>query len=239
MITTKYKESVTYLFECFRAAEDEIKKFEKQYGDVPIPSINQLRYAGYHIAEAAQNNSSEVSVNTNIEKAVNHCKRAKYDAHEASSTLVLDRIRLFNERYKKVTETQKIISDYSNILGEVNEVSEKLQETIPSSFSSRDEYYNAVEEGNKRLKAILKKLEESEPAIEALVEENNYLKKKDSRRFAIQIILAIIGAIFSFALLSTKLGFFSDNNEKKDLTQSNIQNIKNLPSTPSPKPSEN
>ncbi len=238
MITTKYKEKVTYLFECFRIAENEIKKFEKQYGEAPIPSINQLRYAGYHIAEAAQNNSSEVSITTHIEKAVNHCKRSKYDTHETSSTLVLERIKDFNERYRKVTETQKVISDYSTILGEVNDVSENLQETIPNDFASRDEYYMAVEEGNKKLKRILKKLEESEPAIEALVDENNNLRKRDTRRFTIQIVLAIIGAIISFALVSAKLGFFSQNN-KQEITQEKTHNTKNLLSTPSPKPNEN
>jgi len=239
MITKTYKESVAHLFECFRNAEDEIKKFEKEYGEVPIPSINELRYAGYHIAEAAQNNSSEVSIKENIAKAVNHCKRAKYDAHEASSMLVLEKIKDFNERYRKVTETQKIISDYSSILGEVNEVSDNLQETIPNNFDSRDEYYTAVENGNKRLKNILKKLEESEPAIEALIAENNNLKKRDSRRFVIQITLAIIGVIFSFIFALSKLGIFPENNTEKEAKEQVIVKIKKIPSTHKPKQSEN
>lgn len=195
LITTNYKEKMTELFGCFRDAENEVKKFEKEYGDVPIPSINELRYAGYHIAEAAQNDSSEVSINDNIDLALNHCKRAKYDAHEASTMLVLEKIKDFNDRYRRLTETTETISSYVETLQEIDEISEKLQETIPSSYGSREEYYGAVSEGDKKLKTILKKFQLSEISIESRVKENNDKKKQSTRRFITTTLLTVLGIV--------------------------------------------
>lgn len=193
MITTKYKDKMTHLFECFRDAENEVKKFEKEYGDVPIPSINELRYAGYHIAEAAKSSSSEVSINNNIDLALNHCKRAKYDVHEASTMLVLEKIKDFNDRYRRLTETTEVISGYVETLQEIDEISEKLQETIPSAYNSREEYYSAVSEGDKKLKKILKQFQLSETLIESLVRKNNDKKKQSTRRFITTTLLSILG----------------------------------------------
>ena len=50
-----------------------------------IPSINELRYAGKHFADASveELNGKFSATKCLIEKAVNHCQLAQYDAIEA------------------------------------------------------------------------------------------------------------------------------------------------------------
>ena len=77
----------------FDQAENLLKEVEKVCGDLTVPSINQLRYVGYHIARAivAQHDDSFFD---ELKKAENHCKRAIYDAYEVGILYFLDGIKI-------------------------------------------------------------------------------------------------------------------------------------------------
>ena len=67
LIQNTYKDSISEVFECFKNTEKIIKKFEKTHGELPIPSVNELRYVGYHFLMATTE-TSDVSIRENIEK---------------------------------------------------------------------------------------------------------------------------------------------------------------------------
>ena len=52
MVTLTSKDAIKQVVDLFDAAEDKIKEVEQLSEDLPIPSINELRYAGYHLARA-------------------------------------------------------------------------------------------------------------------------------------------------------------------------------------------
>ena len=193
LIQNNYKNSIAEVFECFKDTEKMIKKFEKTHRQLPIPSVNELRYVGYHILKATTE-TSEVAIKENIEKALNHCKRAKFDTFEASSMILLEELKIFNESYGKVIETQTVISNYVDKLSEIDEIKDALEEIVSADYENREKYYQEIEPKHKELKIISRLFKLSEPQIDILIEENNTKKKRESRRFA---------------LVSMKLGIFS------------------------------
>lgn len=238
LIQHNYKDSIDKVFECFKDTEKIIKKFEKSHHQLPIPSINELRYVGYHFLMATSE-TSDVSIRENIEKALNHCKRAKFDTFEASSMIFLEDLKIFNESYGKVVETQTVITNYVDKLSEINEIKNSIEDIITSDYESRENYYKEIQPLHDKLKIILELFKLAEPKIDILVEDNNQIKIRDSRRFTIKITLMVLGAIMSFVFFSFKLGFFSENREKQEQTQENMPKIKSISSSPSPKQSEN
>jgi len=243
LVNSKYQHSISEVFECFKDTENKIKQFEKEHGELSIPSINELRYVGYHFAEAAQN-TSEMAIKESIHKALNHCKRAKFDTYEASSTLVFERLKAFTNNYSTVTETQTIISGYVEDLAEIQRVSDELQDIIASSYESRELYYDQIASNHSILKNISQKFEIAKPQIEALVKKNNDDKKRSTRRFVATTLLTILGIV---ALATIRLGIFDNEPEKNSslnskvvkVNDTNMTTSKKLSLTPSPKQSEN
>ncbi len=46
------KESLQEVIDLFDQAESKVKELERLCGELSIPSINQLRYVGYHLTKA-------------------------------------------------------------------------------------------------------------------------------------------------------------------------------------------
>ena len=233
LIQNTYKDSISEVFECFKNTEKIIKKFEKTHGELPIPSVNELRYVGYHFLMATTE-TSDVSIRENIEKALNHCKRAKFDTYEASSMILLEELKIFNESYGKIVETQSVITDYVGKLSKIEEIKNSLEEIVSGDYESREVYYQEIKPKHEDLKMILKEFKLSEPQIDILVEENNSTKKTASRRFVTTVILGLFGTV---VLLTARLGWSDSKDSQKPFLDKNESNI-TKPSTPSPKQSE-
>lgn len=67
------------LEEAYHEAEEAIRRVEVYTKKVPVPAVNEMRYAGYHalrhlIVEEDGEKERE------REKAISHCHRAYYDA---------------------------------------------------------------------------------------------------------------------------------------------------------------
>lgn len=59
--------------------EEQISLAETQSRRLPVPSLNELRYVAVHLLTYEESDDSEIK-QRELEKAVNHCKRAYYDA---------------------------------------------------------------------------------------------------------------------------------------------------------------
>lgn len=146
----------------FQQAEDAIKETEITRNTLTIPSINELRYAGYHIANYIEDPAREGE----IPLAEGHCKRAIYDAYEASLLYLTAEFKTFKDDYRNVIITD-IVPEYSSYLETVNNTKRFLtsidKETKVQHYQKCSFFYqdfseimlrldNAREELNKKVK---------------------------------------------------------------------------------------
>jgi hypothetical protein len=88
-MSPEQRDTIKEIIDLFDKAEDKVKEVEQLAQELSVPSINELRYVGYHLARSfCEDNPQEI--NTQISKAQGHCKRAIYDAHEIGIIFMLE-----------------------------------------------------------------------------------------------------------------------------------------------------
>jgi len=83
---------VSKLAEAYSAAESAIRSVEAITNKVPIPALNEMRYAGYHAIAyllAAESRTREEE----FEKTASHCRRAYFDAQSVLLLSLYARVR--------------------------------------------------------------------------------------------------------------------------------------------------
>lgn len=194
---SKQEEGLKGLMTLFEQAERKIKTTEQITGDgIFIPSINELRYTGYHIVRSLQKEQNTLE---EINKATNHAKRAIYDIDEALLIFYLAKIQEFKERYKKSTSITEIISDYSKKLVIINQSKDTIQDirNNKNSYKNRELFYKECEPHINKLKEIYIELESAIEEINKKDQEKEDIKIKSARNFQINIALIILGIIVS------------------------------------------
>ncbi|WP_437855119.1 hypothetical protein [Sorangium sp. So ce363] len=146
------------LTELWETAEDRIKRTEQTHTKLPIPAVNELRYAGYHIVQAILATDAGAA-SGETQKALNHCKRSTYDAAEAEALYHLERIKLFQEDYRTVFIDIPGLR-YQDIRRRAREAKDFLLET-QKNRDSRDAHYERVIEICDELKGALVELDEA------------------------------------------------------------------------------
>lgn len=94
----------------FAEAEVLLKQAERLSCELPIPLINELRYAGSHLSRYFLEKDT-IRIEEEIAKAKNHCERVVFDAYEIMLNYYLDNFIHFGEQYA-VTSLTDIIPDY-------------------------------------------------------------------------------------------------------------------------------
>ncbi|MBE0508349.1 MAG: hypothetical protein IBX50_16800 [Marinospirillum sp.] len=69
------KSQLESLLSLFSEAEAKVKEAEEIDGAISVPSINELRYVGYHLTRALANKDPR-EVEQELTKAANHARRA-------------------------------------------------------------------------------------------------------------------------------------------------------------------
>lgn len=95
------RESFADVRKYYSLAETKMKLVEVTDGDLYIPSVNELRYAGCHLSKATVANDGKIALGE-LDKATKHCKRAVYDALEIGITFYLEKLSTFLDDYKHV-----------------------------------------------------------------------------------------------------------------------------------------
>lgn len=135
----------------FKKAEKAVKEVEYIHAELTIPAVNELRYAGYHISNFLEN----TGLTDELKRAVGHCKRAIYDAYEASILFHIKEFRAFREDYRSVVISD-VLADYSELHYRVSGILEFFQSI---DKETKDEHYAACREHHLELKEIMKKLD--------------------------------------------------------------------------------
>lgn len=204
-MTPDQKDAIKGIVALFDKAENKVKEVEQFAQELSIPSINELRYVGYHLARAMCE-SDEHELSCQIEKATGHCKRAIYDAHEIGIIYMLERVRLFKDAYSPhASSVLEVIPAYTEELSNSNKASKFIAEIKEQHRDNRDDYYEVCVPHYETLRDIVERLSEAEPLINTKITEKVAKDRKDTRRFITTVSLTILGITITGTLLYLKI----------------------------------
>lgn len=162
----------------FEKAERAIKIVERWHDELVVPAVNELRYAAFHIKEYLKNGQEE-----DLQKVINHCRRARYDAYEAGIVALIKEFRKFKDDYRQVVISQ-VIPDFVEIERRFWEALEFINNT---NKETREKVYQECEKWYGELSEVIK-------TLSAARDELNKLIRKEQLRL-IAIFFTALGAL--------------------------------------------
>lgn len=194
------------LYSAFSKAEGAVKDYEHLRGEIPIPSVNELRYAGCHAIQAIKNGLDESEdCKEFLDRAIRHAKRAYYDVLEFDRVLVAERVDAIQNSYagyeylasahvpnyhdhiKKIHEISRILGDAHELDKESSEYVEKCRSNIEELNSFIDDFISAEQS----LFAHIQKEEEAKKE-----------KKYDRKISWLQCIISVIAGVILGSLVT-------------------------------------
>ncbi len=198
MVEEKYKDKINQLITVFKDAEKQLKHSEHDTNELSIPSINQLRYVAFHLIESLSSQDN-IKIEEELNKAINHAQRAKYDAVEIGIIYYLEQIKIFQESYSSFTETLEILPNYIDYLTKAQNASDKLQ-AIKDDEKDRETYYKEIVPFYQILKDVYISFQTAIPLINKKVEESNDKARKENKRFLTGAGLTLFGIVVSIVI---------------------------------------
>jgi hypothetical protein len=169
----------------FKKAEKAVKEVEYIHAELTMPAVNELRYAGYHVSNYLENTELLDELN----RAVGHCKRAIYDAYEASILYNIKEFRAFKEDYGTVVISD-VLTDYTNLHYRVTTILEFLRSI---DKETKDQHYEACKQHHQELKDIVIKLDSSREELNKKIR----IERKKSFVAIASIALAVLSAVIA------------------------------------------
>ncbi|MBC2836205.1 hypothetical protein [Paragemmobacter straminiformis] len=154
-----------------------------------MPAINELRYVAHHLINAVAPVDSNVDTAKELQRAINHCKRATYEASEAGILFAFDRIDLFKQDYRKVM-ISSVVPDWSDILALCADVTQRIAEAREAGEDKTPDHSD-FERLFERLVAICNRLDTARDEMNKLVQRES----KAARRFLLTIVIALLGVV--------------------------------------------
>lgn len=187
-------EQLESLAKLFEHAEKQVKKAEDVNGSIVVPSINELRYFGYHIVKALLAEDDETTLAKEIEKAAGHAKRAIYDASEALIIYYLEKAESFQERHANSDSITEILPNYVEYLKKLAQINKKIAfiRDDGEAYKYRDRYYQKT----------LPYIDELNEIVSTFDEANHLIVKKDRKkaRNFILVFLTLVATVLGLAL---------------------------------------
>lgn len=198
----------TELVRLFQLAEKKIKLVENLNQELSIPAINELRYAGYHMAQYLAGTGA---VGEQLGKAENHCKRAIYDAVEAGVTHQLELIKIFQHDFRNLIISETV-SRYPEIKKQIKAAGDLIL-SPRGNTKDRSEYYEECSNH-------LEKLREANDELETY--RDDLLKRLQRTNRDVWMYRATIATLFvgALALAYSALGYHKPQASATDLTVS-------------------
>ena len=166
--------------ELFEQAENAIKKVEWEDSKLHMPAVNELRYAAYHIKNFIKNPANK----DEIRQAEGHCKRAIYDAVEASIIFHVESFKKFQDDYRKIVITE-VVREYPEYKKRINKIVSFIR---PVDKENKEEIYQKCLKYNEEIKEIT-------ATLDAAREELNKVIRKERARTQRNTILVIAGIL--------------------------------------------
>lgn len=131
---------VAELRQLYETADRFAREIAEFRTEIAIPAYNELRYAGYHLLRAL-NDDGKIVDEEQLRRARNHCERAMYEAAEAGIISALDSIRAFRQDYKDIV-VGDVVPDYADKLV----LAKNAQDLLASGRSGRSSATGQVSE---------------------------------------------------------------------------------------------
>ena len=182
-------------YKAFEEAEQVVKKAEHAGEYLPIPSVNELRYAGFHHAKADKllSEGDEAGAVENMQKAIRHANRARFDAYEFYIAVYSERVRCIFESFKGHEHiAARHIPNYKKHIARLNEIGNMIENTNDIDKESKG-YVENCEKTCRSLQRFISDFRSVECALFSEIEEGKLTKKRSW-------IQCIIGIVASFLL---------------------------------------
>jgi len=125
-------------------------------GKAGIPAINELRYAGHHLLEALDDTGS-VAHHDHLHSAVNHSRRAAYEAYETGILTALEMINKFKTDFASIV-VSSVVPNYADILQKASAAQSAVEEGRSKDFA-RDGDHDGRMQAFRDLRGLCQKLE--------------------------------------------------------------------------------
>ncbi len=177
--------------------ERNIKLVELESCDFIVPVLNEWRYATRHVVNllACPDDREE------LDKAVRHLKRARYDSYDVLVTAQFMQLREFEDEIGHYADcVAKFVPDYAEWQMRLEDIRQRRRDALKSD--SRETFYDCMRDANEQIGVYLGKLRSTRP-----------LWTSDIRRTERRNTLASIGvyaAVFAAVLqgLQVLISFF-------------------------------
>lgn len=196
------------LFDSFRRAENAVKAAEHAGEPLPVPCINELRYAGFHhiASDKALSRGDVSSALEEMRKAVRHARRAEFDVAEFY-------IAVYSEAAKDVMTAYKgyeylaarHIPDYARHVRTLNAIGDLLDNTHVLDKESAD-YSERCYRICRELKAFIDAYRSVEPALLSEIADKEAGKRLSWRQCALGIFGGALVGVLAGWLFGKFLG---------------------------------
>lgn len=178
----------------YRRAERAIRRNERLILALPLPPINQLRYAGYHLAKAGSP-AKFVKVEEELDHAICHCKRAWFDAFDDIVVKLLEFYRDFREKNYPEEAIIHYYPEYSQVRDEVVQIVERMRAPAYVQSMSKERAVFLLRDA-RRLARIRQKLIGVDSRLSNIIQlRQNYEKKVVLKRQALQFLVSLLVSI--------------------------------------------
>lgn len=187
---TAFDEAETHLknAETFVGTINNNGSADSFYQGLLFPAVNELRYAGYHIAQATSESGDDQI--KSIKKAVNHCHRACYDALDAQIQYCINRCFVFKDDYRKVVISH-VLPGYNDECVRLDDINEELKNT-----NNKEERWRKIKTYLADVQSIHKKWDRSRDELNKMLEE-----KRNARFY--QVVVISVGTVAAIAAIAT------------------------------------
>lgn len=170
-------------------ADRTAKKVQKFVRLAGVPAINELCYVAHHLVNAVVPATADVDTEKELQRAINHCKRATYEASEAGILFAFDRIAEFKEDYRSVV-ISSVVQDWSEILALCETVTRRIAETREAGEDKTPDHTD-FEKLFDQLVAVCNRLDKARDDMNKLVGK----ERREARRFILMVVLTILGVV--------------------------------------------
>lgn len=177
----------------------EVQDFVAEAG---IPALNELRNAGHHLLKSIEDDG-ELKNPKELIRAINHAKRACYEAAEAGIIIGLDDVKLFQGDFRNV-QISDIVPDYLEMMTQCEEAREAVIE-VRTNDEDKSRDYQIRMDTFKTIKETCRKLQVARPELIKRME----FQQGEWQKFVITCLLSGLGIAVTLAIAG--IGFYFAN----------------------------
>jgi hypothetical protein len=177
----------------YKKADDFCKEVQSFSAQAGIPAMNELRYAGHHLLEALADDGSLQS-GDQLGRAINHAKRACYEAGEAGILIALDEIDKFKSDFKDIAVTS-VVKDYLEILKAADVAKDRVVAQRDHAGDGQLDHDDFIKHFQ-TLKSHCRTLEHARSELNKIAAN----ERKIVRRWIAGIVIAVLGILVAAVL---------------------------------------